>query len=173
MRLDVVGMAVAAELVVRDEHLRTHLADDLDQEVRRLGEIGVPERVVAGLVHRSGVAVRTPLHAGVAVVERAAEEAVVGDAEDLHRGLELADAIRAEPVVLVGGEVLDLGHQDLALLAGRARDERDLHALGDVARHGGAVADALVVRMRVHEQDPAVVQGHVARLRPAERLRPR
>ena len=34
----------------------------------------------------------------------------------------------AEPVVLVGGEVPDLGHQDLALFAGRARDERDLRA---------------------------------------------
>ena len=32
------------------------------------------------------------------------------------------------------------GIEDLALLAGRAGDERDLRALGDVARHGGAVA---------------------------------
>ena len=102
VRLDVVGVAVAAELVVRDEHLRAHLTDDLDQEVRRLGEVGVPERVVAGLVERRGVAVSAPLHAGVAVVERAAEEAVVGDAEDLHRGRELLDAVRAEPVLLVG-----------------------------------------------------------------------
>ena len=53
MRLDVVGVAVSAELVVRDQHLRTHLADDLDQEVRRLGEVGVPERVGTRLVERA------------------------------------------------------------------------------------------------------------------------
>ncbi len=126
----------------------------------------MPERIGPRFVEGGGVAVRPPLHAGVAEAERAAEEALVGDAEDLHRGLELDDAVRAEPVLLVGREMLDVGRQDLALLAGRARDEGDVRAFGDVARHGGAAHDALVVRVGVHEQHPAIVQGHVARLRP-------
>ena len=50
---------------------------------------------------------------------------MVGDPEDLHRVVELAAAVRAEPVVAVGREVLELGHQDLAHLAGRAGDQRD------------------------------------------------
>ena len=113
------------------------------------------------------MAVRPPLHAGVAEAARAAEEPMVGDAEDLHRGLELLDPVRAEPVLLVGREMLDVGHQDLALLAGRARHERDVRAFGDVPRHGGAVDDRLVVRVGVDQQQPPIGQGHVARLRPA------
>ena len=60
-----------------------------------------------------------------------------------------------ELVVLVGGEVRELGDEDLALLAERAGDERDVGALGDVLRHRGAVADRLVVGVGVHEQQPA------------------
>ena len=45
-----------------------------------------------------------------------AEVAVVGDAERRHRGVELALAVLAQAVVAVGGQVLELGHQDLAQL---------------------------------------------------------
>ena len=67
---------------------------------------------------------------------------MVGDAERLHRLVELAAAVLAEPVLLVGGEVLQLGDEDLAHLAGGAGHEGDADALGDVPRHRRAVADA-------------------------------
>ena len=85
---------------------------------------------------------------------------MVGDAEDLHRVGDLAAAVLAEAVLLVGREVLELGDQDLAHLAGRAGHQRDAAPLGDVLRHRGAVADALVVGVGVHEQE-ALVSRHV------------
>ena len=153
-----VGVAVAAVLVVGHEDLRPHLAEDLDQEQRRLVEVGLPERVrpvVGGQPH----------HPGVAVAARPAEEAVVADAERLHRGGQLVDPVPAELVLLVGGEVRELGDEHLALLAQGAGDQGDLGALGGVARHRRAVADRLVVGVGVHEQQPPVgVEGAHDRL---------
>jgi hypothetical protein len=54
---------------------------------------------------------------------------VVADADRLHRGRELADPVLAQLVVLVGGEVRELGDQDLALLAEGAGDEGDVGSL--------------------------------------------
>jgi hypothetical protein len=48
--------------------------------------------------------------------------------------------------------VSQLGHEHLALLTERAGDERDVSTAGDVLRHGCAVADRLVVGMRVDEE---------------------
>ena len=73
VRLDVVRVAVAAVLVVGDQHLRAHLAHDRDQLPGRLVEVGPPEgagRVVLRQAH----------HAAVPPPARAAEEPVVGDA---------------------------------------------------------------------------------------------
>ena len=156
VRLDVVGVAVAPELVVGDQHLGPDLADHLDQVRGRLGEVGVPERVVVHLVGRDRVAVLVPLHPGVAVGAEAAEEPVVGDAELLHGELELAAPVLPEPVVAIGGQVLELGHQDLAHLAGRAGDQRDAAALCDVLGHRGALPDRLVVGVGVDQQQPVV-----------------
>ena len=105
-----------------------------------------------------GVAVVVPLHAGVAVGAEPAEEPVVGDAELGHRRVQLAAPVQAEPVLLVGGEVLELGHQDLAHLPGGAGHQRHAAALGDVLRHGRALADRLVVRVRVN-QEQSVCRG--------------
>ena len=128
-----------------------------------LGQVGAPERVVVDVVGGDRVAVRVPLHAGVAVGAEAAEEPVVGDAERGHRVGELAAAVLAEPVLAVGGEVLELGDEDLAHLAGRAGHQRDPAALGDVLRHRGALADRLVVGVGVHEHQ-ALVGSHDASL---------
>ena len=65
---------------------------------------------------------------------------MVLDAERLAGGGQLLDAVRAELVVLVGGEVAQLGHDDLALLAERAGDQGDEGVLARVARHGAAGA---------------------------------
>jgi hypothetical protein len=55
---------------------------------------------------------------------------------------------------------------DLALLAEGAGDERDVVPGGGVAGHRGAGADRLVVRVGVHEQDPAGrLNNHAATLR--------
>ena len=99
------------------------------------------------------VAVGVPLHAGVAVALEPTEVAVVGDPELRHRLVELDPALVGEGVVLVGGQVLELGHQDLAHLATGAGDEGDADALGDVPGHGRALADGLVVGVRVHEEE--------------------
>ena len=84
---------------------------------------------------------------------------MVGDAELLHRVVELAAPVLAEPVVAVGGEVLELGHQDLAHLPGRAGDQGDAAAHGDVLRHRRAVLDRLVVGVGVDEEDALVGYG--------------
>ena len=70
--LNVVGVAVAAEVVVRDDHLRAHLADDLDERERGLEQIGAPE--APGLV-----VARRADHAGVAESAGTAKKPPVGD----------------------------------------------------------------------------------------------
>ena len=62
----------------------------------------------------------------------------------------------AEGVLLVGGQVRQLGQEDLALLAEGAGHEGDLGAVGDVLGHGGAGADALVIGMGMHEEQAAI-----------------
>jgi hypothetical protein len=85
---------------------------------------------------------------------------VVGHAERLHGRGQLTHPVLAEAVLAVGGQVLELGHQHLALLTQGAGDERDQHALGRVAGHRGAGADGLVVGVRMDQQQPArAVQG--------------
>jgi hypothetical protein len=72
VRLDVVGVAVAAVLVVGHQHLRAHLADDGHGVRHGLVEVRVPERprvFVGGRAH----------HPRVAVTPRATEEPDVAD----------------------------------------------------------------------------------------------
>jgi hypothetical protein len=162
--LDVVGVAVVAELVVRHDDVGTRLADDLDEQGGRLGEVGVPERVLVDLVGRGRVAVLVPLHAGVAEATGSTQQAVVGDPELGHRIAQLADAVLTQQVVAVRRQVLELRHEDLTHLTQRARHERHGRALGHVLRHRHPVGDRLVVGMGVHEQDPTIGRGHGARL---------
>jgi len=58
-----------------------------------------------------------------------------------------------------GGQVRKLGRDDLAKLAQSAGNQRHRSALGRVFRHRRARPDRLVVRMGVHEQEPAAVVG--------------
>jgi hypothetical protein len=148
VRLDVVGMPVEAVRVVRDQHLRAGLPDDLEEQPRRLVEVGPPERarvVVRGQAH----------HAGVAEAAGAAEEPVIGDAERGARDRQLADAVAPELVGLVGGQLRQRRDVDLALFPERAGDERHSGAGGRVERHGRAGPDRLVVGMGVHEENAA------------------
>ncbi len=66
--------------------------------------------------------------------------------------------MRSQVVSLVRGEVLQVWHQDLALLASRARHQRHWKAFGDVPRHRCPVADALIVGVGVDKQE-TVLRG--------------
>src|SRR4051794_14670309 len=155
-------MPVVAELVVGHEHLWPHLTDHLDEEVGGLGEVGVPEGVAGPVVAGDRVAVRVPLHAGVAVAAEAAEVAVVVDPELAHRLVELALPVLGQGVVLLPREVGQLGRDDRAAFAAGAGDQRDPDTFGDVLRHRGTAADRLVVGMGVDEQETTALEvGHV------------
>ena len=154
--LDVVGVSVAAELVVGHQHLRPDLTDDLDEQVRGREQVRAPEGALLDVLAGDGVAVLVPGHPAVAEVAGAAEEPVVGDPELLHGVGELGDAVPAQAVLLVRGEVCEVGDQHLPLLAEGAGHQRDLRAPCDVLRHRGALTDRLVVGMGVHEQHPLV-----------------
>jgi hypothetical protein len=137
MRPDVVGMAVAAEVVVRRDDVGPVPAHEPDQPPDRLVQIGLPERprvAVAGPAH----------HVRVAVAERVP----LRDAQLAHRVLELRGPQLGEAAVVLGG--VEVGHHDVALLAARARDDDDAAALGDGAGERAAHADRLVVGMRVN-----------------------
>ncbi len=124
--------------------------------VGRLVEVGPPERALLDVLARDRVALLVPDHAAVAVAPLTAEEPVVGHAELAHRVGQLGHPVLAELVVAVGREVRQIGDEHLALLAARAGDQRDAGAAGDVLRHRRAVADGLVVGVRVHEQQALV-----------------
>ena len=146
MGVHVVGVAVAAVGVVGDHDMRALLTNDRDQRADRLAFVGVDEPLPAPR--------RGALHARVAPAARAAEVDGFADAQRTQRRGELADSVAAELVRAIDGELGPPLADDLALLAERARDDPDLRPAGDVVRDGGAVVEALVVRMRVHEQQP-------------------
>lgn len=146
--LDVIGVTVSAMRVVGDQDLRPDLADHGHQIGGRLVERGLPEGFGTLVLHRAH-------HPGVPVAARPAEEAVVRDAQGLHRGGQLAGAVRAEGVVTVRREMRELGRDDLALLAERAGHQGDQRTFGRVLGHGHAVDDRLVVGVRMHQQQPA------------------
>src|SRR5205823_5323269 len=104
--LDVVGVAVSAVVVVRDEDLGPYLQDHLDEVGGGLVDVRLPEAgrvVVVGQAH----------HPGVAVAARAAELTEVLDAELTHGGRELAQPVLAQGAA---GEVPELRRNDLAEL---------------------------------------------------------
>jgi hypothetical protein len=68
----------------------------------------------------------------------------------------LAAPVLAEAALLVVRQVRQVGHEDLAHLAGGAGDEGDADAVVDVAGHRGAVVDALVVGVGVDEEEAAI-----------------
>src|SRR4029079_11237170 len=112
VRLDVVGVAVATVFVVGDDGLRAHFTYDFDKFADGLIEVGLPEAlgtVVAGFAHHSGI---TP-------PARTAEEAMVGDAERVHGVGQLTNAVLAEPILLVRGEMAQLGDKDFTFFAER------------------------------------------------------
>jgi len=82
----------------------------------------------------------------------AAEEPVVRHPERRAGPVQLDDPVLAK---LVGEQVTQVGRNDLAEFAERARYQRDTCALRGVLGHRGASADRLVVRMRVHQQQAA------------------
>ncbi len=151
--LDVIGKAVSAEVVVRDEDLGTYLANHPHEVRGRLEQVAAPEGPLAVIRARAG-------HTRVAVAPRCAQEAPVSDTEDPHRFSEFALAMLAEPILPVRGEVLKARDQDLALLAEGARHEGDAHASIDVPGHHGPGADGLVIWMGVHEEDAPVGHAH-------------
>lgn len=140
--LDVVGVAVAAVVVVGDEDLGAYLEDDLDEERGGLVDVGLPE---AGGV----VVVRQAHHPGVAVAAGAAEQTEVLDAECGHGGGEFTPPVLPQRGA---GQVPQLWRDDLAALTEGAGDQGHVGTLGRVPGHGRAVVDRLVVRVRVHQQ---------------------
>ena len=72
----------------------------------------------------------------------------------MQRRGEFADAVAAELVGVIDGQLRPTVTDDLALFAERAGDDVHLRPAGDVMGDGGAVGDGLVVRMGVHEQQP-------------------
>src|SRR5262245_49946644 len=94
-----------------------------------------------------------------------AQEAVIADTESSACGGQLADAVFAELVLLIPGQVGQVRRNDLAELTQRAGNERDAGTLRRVLGHRGASPDRLVVRVRVHEQQPpAIGPVHAVRI---------
>src|SRR6202022_1027671 len=93
-------------------------------------------------------------HAQITPAARAAEEDRRGHPQCWRRRGGFADAVAAEWVGVIGGQLGPTVTDDLALFAESAGDDVHLSPAGDVMGDGGAVGDGLVVRMGVHEQQP-------------------
>ena len=125
VRLNVIGMPVAAEVVVGHHHLRADFADDLDELRRGNLEVGLPEAariLVRRCIH----------HPGVAVTAGTAEKPMIANAQGLARLFEFVDAPAPELVGLVRRDTREGRHEDLALFAHRAGNKGDVDAVGCV-----------------------------------------
>jgi hypothetical protein len=137
----VVGVRVAAVLVVGDQDVRPELADDpyerFGGDVEGLrGETAVGERGLGVSLGQPGV--------------DEAEPAVL-HAEDLGGACHLGAADLRHVLQHFGA--VHGGVEDAARLAPGARDDHDLVAFGDVARRGGRSLAGLVVGVRVHRHE--------------------
>ncbi len=148
--LHVVGVAVAAVLVVGDDDVGSQPADELGDESGSLVEVGCREGLGSGRCCRAD-------HAGVAV----AREPARLRAEHVHRrpdptqGLgQLAVSVRAEGVVGVPLEVGEPRRDHLALLAEGAGQHVHLVTACDVVGHRDAARQRLVVGVGVDEEEP-------------------
>ncbi len=139
--LDVVGVRVAALLVVGGDDVRLEGAHDLDQ--RRRGLLG--RHQVEGVGGQRDAGVGEPA-LGQAGVDEA--EPVLPDAEDLPGPVHLLGA-DARQVLLDLGAV-HLGVEHVAALAPGAGHHQHLDTFADVARHSGGALARLVVRVRVN-----------------------
>jgi len=108
---------------------------------------------------RSSASTRGAVHARVAPAAGASQIDGCGHAQRPQRGGELADAIAAELIRAIDGELGPMVADDFALLAEGAGDDAHLRPAGGVMRYGGAVGQALVVGMCVDEQQPGCF-GH-------------
>ncbi len=151
-----VGVPVAAEVVVADDHVGLDLADDAHGPADGLIDIRLPEGgrvVVVGRAH----------HPGVLVAQQPAL-----DATELPQrlGQLLGADLRQAGMVL---RRIQLGHDDLAVLAEVGGQADHAEALGPVASHDAAGADALVVGVGVDGQEgegtrhPAMIGGRTRR----------
>jgi hypothetical protein len=148
-RPDVVGVPVAAEVVVADDHVGRYGTHDRQEPRDGLVEVGLPEargRVVLGGSHHPRVDVP--------------EEVVLDRAEVTECPAQFFAAdLRESSVVL---RRVELRYHDLAVLAACAGDADDAHALGRVARHNATGRDRLVVGVSVDGQQRQRLwhQGH-------------
>ena len=137
--------------------MRALLTNDRDERTDRLPLVGVMNGEPPPTPRRSA------LHAGVAPAARATEIDGFADAQRAQRVGELADSVAAELIRAIDRELGPPLADDLAFLAERASDDPDVRPAGDVVRDGGAVVETLVVRMRVHKQQPRRL-GHIRTL---------
>ncbi len=149
MRLNVVGMPVAAIRVVGHHDVRSQVADDLDERADGFVLVGVAKPLRTPPVARLGAG-----HAGIAPPAGATEVDGPVEAQRLQRGRQLTDPVAAELVCVVHGQLRPLVTDDLALFAERARDDLHLRSARHVVSNRGPVGDALVVGMGMHEQQP-------------------
>ena len=154
---DVVGVGVAAVLVVRREHVRPEAADQPDQRLGRDLRVHQPETALRE--RRLGVAL------GPAGVDE--PEPVLAYAEDLASRLHLLSANGGHVREHVGA--IHLRVQDRAALATRAGDHVHVDPLRDVPGRGGSALARLVVGMGVHVHQAE----HAAKSRDAARWKNR
>jgi glutaminyl-peptide cyclotransferase len=144
MGLDVVRVAVPAIGVVGDDDVGPEAANDGDEFTDCLVHVGVCEPLV---MPRGGA-----FHAGVTPVPRAAKEVRLFDAEGVERVGEFADAVAAELVGGVNGQLGVALADDFALLAKGAGDDMNLGTARDVVGDCAAGCQRLVVRVGVDEE---------------------
>ena len=144
MGLDVVGVAVAAVGVVGDDDVGPQVADDGDEFADRLAHVGVDEPL---LVSRPGA-----VHAGVAPMTGAAKEIRLFYPKGVECGGQLADAIPAQLIGLVDGQLRILLADDFTFFTEGAGDDVDVGAVGGVVRDSAAGRQRFVVRVGVDEE---------------------
>ncbi len=140
---DVVGVRVAAVLVVGGQHVRLELADEPDQR--------------APSTRSSGTSAKQPSGSGGSGSPSGSPESTnpsqrVLDAEDLGGLGHLVAADLVDPAVHVGQ--VHRRVEDVAALAAGQRHHHDARALVGVTGHRRSALAGLVVRVGVHRHQP-------------------
>jgi hypothetical protein len=142
----VVGVRVAAVLVVRRHHVWPERADQADQRLGRNRHVHQTETALRQRGQRIAL--------GQAGVDPA--QPVLPDTEDLARGVHLAAAHLGQ-VGQHGLVVLQLRVEDRTALSPGAGDDVHIDALGDIADHAGRAFARLVVGMGVDRHQPQLL----------------
>ena len=139
----VIGVAIATNLIVRNQNMRLNLINYSYQKLCSGIEIGLPKNI--------GAIISLCLHHST--ISKTTEEAVVSYSECTHGISEFDFAVCAESIISGASKVREFRNKDFTLFAPSAGNKCDLSTSRGIQRHCCAIVDRFIIGMGMHQEN--------------------